>query len=209
MDMAYPGVMNGNIVYDDRLLRMQLDQRCEFIRRYNRPCLVGEFGLRGNHPHRAQDRERVLRDQLRYFNECGYSWTVWNHKDVGLRGLLYAAPDSPWMKFTDRIRHLKEVFSTDLAVPITESYMLNRIKEPILECYPDLENSTFSFERTHLDEMLMVHMSDILLAVLCIELSRCSCAELEELNASWKFENVCIRKGWESILRQYLTEGRQ
>jgi hypothetical protein len=63
------------------------------------PVWVGEFG-----PIYTEDEElnatryRLARDQIDLFERYGASWAIWTYKDIGLQGLVYAAPDSPYMQ---------------------------------------------------------------------------------------------------------------
>ena len=50
-------------------------------------------------------RYEVLRDQLEIYARHGVHWAIWTYKDIGLQGVVYAAPDSPWM---ERIRPIIE-----------------------------------------------------------------------------------------------------
>ncbi|HLU62890.1 MAG TPA: hypothetical protein VKY66_00035, partial [Protaetiibacter sp.] len=49
---------------------------------------------------RSQDvwRYQLLRDQLEIYREHGASWALWTYKDIGLQGLVYARPDSPYLQ---------------------------------------------------------------------------------------------------------------
>jgi len=50
-------------------------------------------------------RYEILRDQLEIYARHGVNWAIWTYKDVGLQGVVYATPDSPW---TERIRPIIE-----------------------------------------------------------------------------------------------------
>ncbi|WP_219914648.1 hypothetical protein, partial [Klebsiella pneumoniae] len=68
---------------------------------------VGEFGpvYPQWDPESHERRYRVLEDQLEIYDRHQASWSIWLYKDIGLQGVVYAAPDSPYM---ERIRPVLE-----------------------------------------------------------------------------------------------------
>ena len=69
------------------------------------PIWVGEFGpVYTGDPERDEQRYQILSDQLDIYDRHGAGWSIWTYKDVGLQGLVHAAPDSPYMqRFGDLI----------------------------------------------------------------------------------------------------------
>jgi len=101
----YPGVTRGEYVDRDVLERTFLD-RTRYMRETGTPIWVGEVGpVYTGDPSVDGDRYQVLRDQLEIYERHGASWSIWTYKDIGLQGLVYADPDSPWMR---RIRPVLE-----------------------------------------------------------------------------------------------------
>jgi hypothetical protein len=43
-------------------------------------------------------RFQVLADQLDIYRRHGAGWALWTYKDIGLQGLVHAAPDSPYLR---------------------------------------------------------------------------------------------------------------
>ena len=41
---------------------------------------------------------QLLRDQLEIYTRYNVNWAIWTYKDIGLQGVVYAAPDSPWVE---------------------------------------------------------------------------------------------------------------
>jgi endoglucanase len=52
-------------------------------------------------PESHATRYEILRDQLEIYTRYGVSWAIWTYKYIGLQGVVYASPDSPWV---ERIR---------------------------------------------------------------------------------------------------------
>ena len=69
------------------------------MRETGTPIWIGEFGP--VYPGEDEWRYRLLRDQLEMYQEHGASWALWTYKDIGLQGLAYTKPDSPYL---DHIR---------------------------------------------------------------------------------------------------------
>lgn len=92
----YPGVSRGEYVDRARVEETFL-RRTEYMRETGTPIWIGEFGpVYTGDPGRDEQRYRLLRDQLDIYREHGASWSLWTYKDIGLQGLVYAAPDSPY-----------------------------------------------------------------------------------------------------------------
>ena len=93
----YPGVTRGEY-FDRSVVEKTFLRRTEYMRRTGTPVWIGEFGPVYS-SDRSQDawRYRLLRDQLEIYREHGASWALWTYKDIGLQGLVHAAPDSDYV----------------------------------------------------------------------------------------------------------------
>ncbi|HEY7413858.1 MAG TPA: cellulase family glycosylhydrolase [Ktedonobacteraceae bacterium] len=93
----YPGITKGAYIdkqaLEDRFLRLTT-----YMRQYNIPVWIGEFGpvYRGE-PQADAMRYQVLRDQLEIYCRYHAHWSLWTYKDIGLQGIVYTSPDSPWI----------------------------------------------------------------------------------------------------------------
>lgn len=59
---------------------------------------VGEFGpVYMGDERRDAFRYDLLRDQIALFDRYHAHWALWTYKDIGLQGVVYAAPDSPYV----------------------------------------------------------------------------------------------------------------
>jgi len=101
----YPGVTRGEYVDRDVLERTFL-ARSQYMLEHHTPIWVGEFGPVYTGDAEADAvRYQVLRDQLEIYKRHGASWSIWTYKDIGLQGVVYAAPDCAWL---ERIRPVLE-----------------------------------------------------------------------------------------------------
>jgi endoglucanase len=100
----YPGRTNGQWVDRDTLEATFLE-RTRFQRELGAPVWVGEFGpVYTGDPARDEQRYQVLSDQLDIYDRHGAGWSIWTYKDVGLQGLVHAAPDSAYLaRFGDLV----------------------------------------------------------------------------------------------------------
>jgi endoglucanase len=92
---------------DKGILEKTFLKRSEYMLEHNVPLWVGEFGpvYPPDDPDSHPMRYEILRDQLEIYARHGVNWAIWTYKDVGLQGVVYATPDSPW---TERIRPIIE-----------------------------------------------------------------------------------------------------
>lgn len=119
----YPGPTAGTWVDRDTLEETFLG-RTAFMRETGTPIWVGEFGpVYTGDPALDEMRYQVLADQLEIYDRHAAGWSLWTYKDVGLQGLVTAAPDSPYMArfgaFVDKKARLgvDSWGSTDAEVP--------------------------------------------------------------------------------------------
>jgi endoglucanase len=96
----YPGTARGEY-YDRDMLERTFVRRTRFMRDTGTPIWIGEFGP--VYPTDEEWRFRIVRDQLEIYRDHGASWSLWTYKDIGLQGLVHAAPDS------DYLRHIAPV----------------------------------------------------------------------------------------------------
>jgi endoglucanase len=94
----YPGVSRGKFV-DRAVVEETFLARTEFMRRTGTPIWIGEFGpvYPGGDRENAM-RYQVLRDQLEIYRAHGAGWNLWTYKDIGLQGLVFADPQSPYLR---------------------------------------------------------------------------------------------------------------
>ena len=94
----YPGETQGQWI-DRDFLEEKFLERSSYQRETGTPIWVGEFGpVYTGDPERDEQRYQILSDQLDIYDRYGAGWSIWTYKDVGLQGLVHAAPDSPYME---------------------------------------------------------------------------------------------------------------
>jgi aryl-phospho-beta-D-glucosidase BglC (GH1 family) len=94
----YPGY-TGELWCDRAFVERAFGKRRAIADGLNAPLWIGEFGpVYSGDPERDAMRYALARDQIEVFDAGRAHWSIWTYKDIGLQGVVYAAPDSPWMK---------------------------------------------------------------------------------------------------------------
>ncbi len=207
-------------------LNHQYERKIEPMKELQVPVWNGEFGpvyaseVRGDSNVEETNRARyaVLKDQLEIYkhgdssgDKSPISWTIWLYKDIGYQGLVYVSPNSKWYKllgpwlqkkkslgidkwgndcdpkvqklYTDLIDHFEEVIPKEhhkaLYPPIwtIKDYVQRVSRELVLSQYLGYEFADY-FKDLSFDE-------------------------LDELAASFKFENVQQRSELNKILSDF------
>jgi hypothetical protein len=84
------------------------------MRQTGTPVWVGEFGpVYTGEPARDEMRYALLRDQLEIYGQNDASWSLWTYKDLGLQGLVTAAPDSPYVRRIAAVMEKKRRLGAD------------------------------------------------------------------------------------------------
>jgi endoglucanase len=83
---------------DKEVLEETFLKRSAYMLEHDVPIWVGEFGpvYPPDDPESHNMRYELLRDQLEIYARHGVNWAIWTYKDIGLQGVVYTAPDSPW-----------------------------------------------------------------------------------------------------------------
>jgi hypothetical protein len=199
MPLPYPGI-EFNTIWDKKALVQQLDRRDEFMRKYNVPCWIGEFGIMACGGFQ-DDKLRILRDELELLNERGHSWALWSLKDVGNAGTLYPAPDSPWMQLVEEEIRIKLKYHSDFDPVSGEDWDLLSVMKQFYQ--PDFAEE-FTTLRADLKKKMANVFSTYLAERFVKKIAAFSLNDLAELVDSFAFEKCLVRKDWEEIVKASL-----
>lgn len=170
----FPGNHKGQYYGDKELIETVLGKIDSA--RFNRPVLLGEFGIHYDWPGQKVKRN-MLSTFLRYFKEHRVHWTIWNYKDIGAMGFMNPLPETPWARF----RAKKEV-----SKPLADLEKVLSASMNVMEKNPVMKGRTHWFSR----EIRRKWQHDYLEYLLNI-LKSYSEEELSEMAASFSFKN-CI-----------------
>ncbi len=204
----YPGVSRGEYVDKDVLEKTFLE-RSEYMLEHDVPIWVGEFGpvyLGDEEADRM--RYQLLRDQLEIYDRHNVNWAIWTYKDIGLQGVQYAAPDSPWVRRIRPILEKKARLGVDAwgGTDAKIRHVMGPLEELFAQEYPDYKPFPFGSER---EVELLVR--NILLAepMLSEYAGLFRGMEEEEIDAmmrSFSFENCVRRDELASILSEHAAQ---
>ncbi|MDR0627640.1 MAG: glycoside hydrolase family 5 protein [Bifidobacteriaceae bacterium] len=109
----YPGVTLGRH-YDKAIVEAKFLQRSEYARSLGLPLYVGEFGpIYTGNAARDEQLYRLLDDQLAIYRDYEVSWSAWTYKDIGLQGLVFVDPASPYGQAVAPITERKNSLAVD------------------------------------------------------------------------------------------------
>lgn len=186
--MNYPGELE-NLTYDRELIETQMNAADAFMRKYNVPCWIGEFGVRLNYPGYTDDRLKCFSDQLDCICRRRHHYSIWSYKDIGYLSTVTVRPDSPWMEFTKEIRRLKEKYFVDQNFRVNEDWgisMLFDLKDPagFNDRYGTVKEAVVS----GIKHTLSTQLADMLGR----KFAGLSLGELDRLAESFAFDNCVI-----------------
>ena len=206
----YPGVSRGEYVDRDALEETFL-KRSAYMLEHGVPVWVGEFGpvYPPDDPGSHAMRRELLRDQLEIYARHGASWAIWTYKDIGLQGVVHAAPGSPWVERLRPIIEKKLRLGVDAwgGTDARIRHVMEPLEKLFVEEYPDHRPFPFGTQRE-----IELLVRNILLAEPMLreyaELFRgMDEAGIDDLMRSFRFEN-CVRRGeLASILAEHAVPG--
>jgi endoglucanase len=204
----YPGHTNGRY-FDAQVLEEIFLQRTAFMRQSATPIWIGEFGpvYRGD-PALDAMRYQLLRDQLQLYQRYQASWALWTYKDIGLQGLVYVAPDSPWVELLRPLLAKKARLGVDSWGTLDSQirHVMQPLEELFAQEFPNYQ--PFPFGAQWLIRRLVRHilLAEPLLeefAALFVGLSE---GDLDLLLQSFQFQNCLQRSALCEILSEYARQ---
>ena len=150
-------------------------------------------------------RYEILRDQLEIYARHGVNWAIWTYKDIGLQGVVYASPESPWVELIRPILEKKVRLGVDAwgGTDAEIRHVMEPLERLFEEEFPDYHPFPFGTQRE-----IELLVRNILLAEPMLpeyaELFRgMDEAQIDELMRSFRFENCVKRDELVDILSDY------
>jgi len=200
----YPGISRGEYV-DRAVLEETFVARTKFMRESGTPIWVGEFGPVYTGNEAADEmRHQVLVDQLDIYRRYGASWAIWTYKDVGLQGLVYADPESPYMLRIKPVLEKKARLGVDAwgSLDTDIKHIMDPIEETFRKEFPSFQ--PFPWGQESWVERLV---RCILLAEPMVnDFGRCfegvkGSKQIAELADSFRFDNCLKRTSLVNLLK--------
>ncbi|KAG8747353.1 hypothetical protein FRC10_001532 [Ceratobasidium sp. 414] len=173
----------------------------------------GEFGPVYASPSDGPDWEKVnerryhvLKDQLELYDLHSISWSIWLYKDIGFQGMVYTSPQSTYITRLAPFLAKKKRLAVDSwgADTSTVQPVFNPIEEWLSKEAPHIAQRyppTWRVNK-HVGRLLRnILISEELTPEYASYFEGLSLQELDDMAASFKFENCVQREGLNKVLR--------
>lgn len=195
----YPTVWDESLMEKDydaaKRVRIEEEQLSKFDKlreRFGRPALCGEAGIdirRDDIPFSMQ----LIEENLELFRKYRLSWTLWSYKDSQWMGVAFPKNDTPWIRFTNKIR---SVWSHRSQMKLADELM-----DEIGSKYTDNLSKDLKYElQFQLRGLLYRLEEEYILKPALQELSR---EEILSLPESFRFENCDFFEPYQELLKKY------
>ncbi|CCO29588.1 hypothetical protein BN14_03605 [Rhizoctonia solani AG-1 IB] len=175
----------------------------------------GEFGPVYASPSDGSDWEKinerryhVLKDQLALYDQYQISWSIWLYKDIGFQGMVYTSPKSPYIKLFESFLSKKKRLAVDSwgadTTQVQSAFdpieqLISKEVTHITQRYPP----TWKVNK-HVGRLVRnILISEELTPEYASHFEGLSLQDLDELAASFKFENCVQRLGLNKVLRDH------
>jgi hypothetical protein len=196
-------------------LRKSFERKVAFMREKGVPIWNGEFGpvyasAEDDKDFETTNSQRfaLLKEQLSIYRETDVSWSIWLYKDIGFQGMMYVSPSSPYVKLIASFLAKKKALNLDFwgsrdnKVEHVYGPFLKALKEMVPEHLRDKRYpSNWTFERQVERVVRECLLSEYMVWEMAELFRGKSYEELDELAASFKFENCIMREELNSILQ--------
>ncbi|KAG9004711.1 hypothetical protein FRB94_002553 [Tulasnella sp. JGI-2019a] len=205
-------IYTGSLEQKESLVKT-FERKTSFQEKIQGPIWNGEWGPVYASPDDGPDwkavnevRYRVLKDQLAIYEERKVSWSIWLYKDIGFQGMVYASPDTPYIKrlkpFLQKKKRLAaDSWGADLSTvahitkPI-ENWLTQEVPG-ILHRYPPTWKPN-----KHVGRLIRnILLSEELYPEYAAYFEGLSFEELDQMAASFKFENCIQRQGLNDAIK--------
>lgn len=199
-------------------LRASFQRKVEFMQAAGVPIWNGEWGPVYQDPRtdpRASEtnakRIALVKEQLHVYREFGnVSWSIWLYKDIGYQGMVYADPDSPYVKlirpFLDKKQQLgldfwgvcdKSAIDDEVYGPFIAKLKASIPEHLLRKKYP----KTWTFDRQVERSVRELLMSEYLGWEMAELFRGKTKAELDQLASSFALKNCKTRDALNDVLR--------
>ena len=198
----YPGISRG-IHVDREALERTFLERTKYMRDTGTPIWVGEFGpVYTGDAEKDSMRYQLLQDQLEIYRRHGASWAIWTYKDIGLQGVVYTKPQSPWLTRVRPILEKKARLGVDAwgARDTGVRHILEPIERTFTEEFPEYRPFPFGAKR-HIDQLVRhVLLAEPLVEEFAELFRTVTVDDIDSLMQSFEFENCARRARLAEIL---------
>jgi endoglucanase len=202
----YPGDTAGQY-YDREILQERFLAVSKYMLDYHVPIWVGEFGAiyTGDAETDAM-RDQIVRDQLEIYKHYQASWAIWLYKDIGLQGLAYVSPDSPWRQRIQTFAKKKARLGTDSwgGRDTHIRHLLEPLEQTFAAEFPNYKPGPFGISRHQIKRLVCeILLAEALLPEFAELFRDMSETAIDEMMQSFLFKNCLIRQPLAHTLTAY------
>lgn len=194
-------------------------KKTAWMRERGLPIWNGEFGpvyARRQYDGEETDeinksRYLLLKDQLDVYDQEQISWSIWLYKDIGFQGMVHVGLDTPYMKRFEAFLLKKYKLAVDAWGADTKSVKdtQDMLEKFIIDAIPDPSHRalypapvwTFSDRIGRLYRNIM--LAEYMVREWAEHFRGLDEQQLDELAASFKFENCTKRDGLNAVLQEH------
>ncbi|RKL20201.1 hypothetical protein BFJ68_g2910 [Fusarium oxysporum] len=181
------------------------------------PNRIGEFGpiyerKEYNPDWEVQNQERynMLDRQMAIYTSESIAWSIWAYKDVNVMGMTHVSPDSAWLKLLGPIIKKKRDLAVD-SWAYDDAHLQDGLFGPLHQWFEDNVPAQYSKKypwqwRMHMHVFRGIRgitMAEYMIPEWADYFKDKSFEELDELAASWKYENCMQRGQLNELLKTY------
>jgi hypothetical protein len=215
--MGFPtGQRYKGTAEQNEYLERQYLRKAEFMTQNGTATWNGEFGPVYADPRVDEDAETInqeryslLGQQLNIYDKYNIHWSIWLYKDIGLQGMIYTNPDSPWNKTIQPVLEKKHRLWLDnwgrrpskepeaVLAPMVQ--WIDKVCPQAKETYP----TPWMTERHLLRNVFQTFLANSFVDEFAELFRGMDHAQLEALARSFHFDQCVQREGLNEILRQH------
>jgi endoglucanase len=202
----YPGYTSGKY-YDSEVLQESFLSASKYMLDHRVPIWVGEFGAIYTGDAEADaKRDQLIRDQLEIYNRYHASWATWLYKDIGLQGLTYVAPESPWLRRIQSFVNKKARLGIDSwgGRDTHIRHILDPLEQTFATEFPDYKPAPFGSQTRQIKRLVcQILLAEALLPEFAELFRDMSETEIDEMMQSFLFKNCIVRQPLARTLADY------
>ena len=200
----------------------QFLRKCSFMQSHKVVAWNGEFGpvyadptVSSDAAEINQERYNLLGAQLEVYDKYSIPWSIWLYKDIGVQGMVYASPNSFYMKTIAPFLAKKKALQldswgkypskqvADVIEPLAE--WINSVCPEATHTYP-----TPWYTQRHLARKIMETFMAQAFATEFAELFKgMSLEQLDEAAKSFRFDQCLQREGLNKIMSEHAEVHKQ
>ncbi|RDW59093.1 hypothetical protein BP5796_12017 [Coleophoma crateriformis] len=201
----------------DTYIRQMYDRKVEFMKKHNVPIWNGEFGpiyerqeTNSDWEEHNEERYQMLERQMAIYTAEGIAWNIWSYKDINVMGMTHLSPNSAWVRLLAPILEKKRALAVD-SWAYDDAHLQPGLFGPLHKWFEDNIPEKYSKKypwqwRMHMHVFRGIRgitLAEYMIPEWADYFKDLSYEQLDELAASWKYENCLGRERLNETLRLY------